>query len=333
MVADRRPLLDLLRQLKSHDYDFVAVTPATHRLVLARERGAPPTLRDIFGWNRPFVPGDLDPALLATLEACGGIAGAGGQLRSTIRVASVSGDLLLHSQFPTDAHDAVFLGPDTYRFVRFIGQELPRLINAKWIVDMGAGSGAGGIVAAKMAPSARVTLVDVNPAALAFARTNADAAGACVETLYADRIPTGADVVIANPPYMLDLARRAYRDGGSMLGGAMALDWVTQALEALAPGGSMLLYTGAAVTNGAMPLVEAVQEACDRAGATVRVEELDPDVFGEELAAPAYRSVERIAAIGAVIQRACQILDIDSAADPPALPSFTQRRPTSHSRH
>lgn len=304
MVTGDGPLLDLLRQLKSRGYGFVAVTPATHALVLARAPDGPLTLRDIFGWNRPFLPADLDPPLLRLLEASAAVEPAGGQLRATIRVSSLGADLLLHSGFPTDAHDAVFFGPDTYRFVRFIRQELPRLEQPGWIVDMGAGSGAGGVVASQLAPSARVTLVDVNPDALALACINAAAAGTCVATLHADRIPSGADLVIANPPYMLDPARRAYRDGGSMLGGAVALDWVNQALEALAPGGTMLLYTGAAVTNGAAPLIEAVQQACDRSGATVRVEELDPDVFGEELAAPAYHCVERIAAIGAVIQRA-----------------------------
>lgn len=303
VVADDRPLLDLLRLLKSRGYDFVAVTPATHALVLAREPNAPLTLRDIFGWNRPFLPADLEPPLLEALEASRAIETAGGQLRTAIRVSSVGADLLLHSKFPTDAHDAVFFGPDTYRFIRFIRQELPRLKQPGWIVDMGAGSGAGGIVASQLVPSARVTLVDVNLDALALARINAAAAGACVDTLHADRIPSGADLVIANPPYLLDPARRAYRDGGSMLGGAVALDWVNQALQALAPGGTMLLYTGAAVTNGTAPLVEAMQQACDRAGATVSVEELDSDVFGEELAAPAYHSVERIAVIGAVIHQ------------------------------
>jgi SAM-dependent methyltransferase len=303
VVADKRPLLDLLGQLKNQDYNFVAVTPATHALVLARAPTEPLGLRDIFGWNRPFDPADLQPGLLASLRAGGAIEAAGRQLRSTIRVASLGNDLLLHSKFPTDEPNAVFLGPDTYRFVRFVREYLPRLNDTKWIVDMGAGSGAGGIVASQLVPSARVTLVDVNPDALALARVNAAAADVEVETLQPDRIPSGANLVIANPPYMYDPDGRAYRHGGSLLGGAVALDWVEQALQALAPGGAMLLYSGAAVTDGTAPLIAAVQQACDRAGAIVTIEELDPDVFGEELASAAYRSVERIFVIGAVIQR------------------------------
>ena len=36
---------------------------------------------------------------------------------------------------------------------------------------------------------------------------------------------------------------------------------------------------------------------------TLRYEELDPDIFGEELETPAYRDVERIALVSAVITR------------------------------
>lgn len=302
MVADNYPLLDLLGQLKSQRYHFVAVTPATHALALEHPPPRPLGIRDIFGWNRPFDAAELDPSLLGYLQCSGAIEPAGKQWRAAVRVASLGNDLLLHSKYPTDDENAVFFGPDTYRFIRFIKEQLPRLNKPTWVVDMGAGSGAGGIVAAQMIPSARVTLVDINPQALELARTNAKSAAVCVETVETNEIPPGVDLVVANPPYMLDRGRRAYRHGGALFGGAVALDWVKQALRVLQPGGAMLLYTGAAVTKGKAPLVEAVQLACAQAGASVRIEELDPDVFGAELAAPAYKSVERIAVIGAVIQ-------------------------------
>jgi len=38
-------------------------------------------------------------------------------------------------------------------------------------------------------------------------------------------------------------------------------------------------------------------------GCTLRYRELDPDLFGEELDKPAYADVERIAAVGAVVER------------------------------
>ena len=70
MVTDEDALLDLLNQLKAHDYEFTCVTPATHARVLARPFDEPPSLRDVFGWNRPFAPADL-PALRAPLERAG----------------------------------------------------------------------------------------------------------------------------------------------------------------------------------------------------------------------------------------------------------------------
>ena len=121
------------------------------------------------------------------------------------------------------------------------------------------------------------------------------------DILQSDKVPEDADLVIANPPYMMDFAARSYRDGGSLLGGAIALDWARQALASLGPGGAMLLYTGAAFTDGHAPLMAALESLCGERGARLEIEEIDPDVFGEELDQPGYERVERIAAVGAVL--------------------------------
>ena len=295
-------LVELLRLLKRADYRFTAVTPATHARVLARpcER---PDLRDIFGWNRAFAADHLAPDLLQCLSDSGMVDQDGGSLRSKVRAASLGEDLLLHSAFPTTEHDAVFFGPDTYRFVRFAREQPPQLPHVpRWIVDLGAGGGAGAIAAAHLFPDARVTAVDVNSAALRFAAINAQAAMVDVETCQASTIPAGADLVIANPPYIIDTQGRAYRDGGELFGGQVALEWTRQALAALVQGGTMLLYTGASVVNGRAPLCEALDEACT-GRATIEIEETDPDVFGKELDQPAYAEVERIAVIRATIRK------------------------------
>jgi methylase of polypeptide subunit release factors len=301
-MSDRdEALVALLRRLKQLSYSFVAVTPATHARVLARAGLQDPTLRDVFGWSRPFAEADLPSDLLALLHRADAIEQTPGGLVSTIRVASLGGDLFLHSRYPTEAHDAVFFGPDTYRFAAFVRRNLPD--GARSIVDLGAGSGAGGIVAARLAPSAAVTLVDINPAALDLARVNAAAAGVEVSLAVALTDVEAPDLVIANPPYIMDDSGRAYRDGGDLLGGRIALDWTVQALDALRPGGTLLLYTGAAYTNGKAPLLAALAETCRAAGASIAIEEIDPDVFGEELEQPAYARVERIAALGAIVRK------------------------------
>lgn len=301
MVNDEEPLLKLLQELRARDYQFTTLTPSTHTRVLSRAPPAALSLRDIFGWSRPFCASDLEAPLLALLESAGALEASGGKLRSKVRVASLAGELFLHSSFPTKEHDSVFFGPDTYRFVRFVLERGGPLTSASWIVDMGAGAGAGGILAARLFPGSRVTLVDVNPRALAFSEINAAAAGVTIETVQSDRMPTGADLIIANPPYMMDPRKRAYRDGGELLGGAVALAWAASALSSLAAGGTMLLYTGVAYEAGRAPLLSALEGCCREAGATLSIEELDPDVFGEELENANYSCVERIAVVGATI--------------------------------
>ena len=303
MNADEQ-LAELLRHLKVAGYRFTTVTPATHAAVLARPAPANIGLRDIFGWNRWFAAADLHPRLLRLLQSADALEVANGELRSKVRVASLGSQLFLHSAFPTDGDDAVFFGPDTYRFARFVEQRLAELPDRGWLLDMGAGCGGGGITAARSRPFSRLTLVDVNDAALRLAQINASAAGIAIDTVSGSSVPAGANVVIANPPYMMDPAARTYRDGGDLHGGAIALDWVTQALAALAPGGTMLLYTGAAYIAGEAPLITELERVCADAGASLELDEIDPDVFGEELDQPSYSDVERIAAVGAVITTA-----------------------------
>lgn len=294
-------LLRLLTYLKERHYAFTAVTPATHAVALGREPSGRPGLRDVFGWNRPFAQSDVDPALFALLSDGGILEEREGGYRSALRVASLGTDLFLHSSYPTRDADAVFFGPDTYRFTQFVARHLPSLSPIE-VVDMGTGTGAGGIVIARLAPSASVTLVDTNPVALRLARLNARFARVDVETVTSSRVPPSCDIIIANPPYMMDPDGRAYRNGGKLMGGELSLKWARDALNKLLPGGTLLLYTGAAYVEGKAPLLEALAELSAGTGATLSIEPIDPDVFGEELAEPAYATVERIAAVGCVLK-------------------------------
>lgn len=304
MVSAAEALTELLHTLKAARYRFVAVTPATHARVLGRPVPDRLGLRDVFGWNRPFDEDEIDAEVVALLRSADALGARDGKLRSKVRVASLGDDLLLHTAFPTEQADAVFFGPDTYRFARFVELQLPRLGERRRLVDMGSGSGAGAIATARLGGLERVTMVDINQAALRLAAINALAAGVIAEVQQSDEIPRGADLVIANPPYMIDAAGRSYRDGGALLGGQVAADWARQALERLDPGGALLLYTGAAFVEGQAPLMAELERLCSEHGAALEISEIDPDVFGEELDQPRYEQVERIAAIGAVIRAA-----------------------------
>ena len=298
-------LLELLRRLDDEGYDFTPPTPLTHARVIARPaRSAGRTLRDILGWSLPFTRDAAPGWLVEALERGGALEPVGDRLKSRLRVSRLHGLLFLHSAFPTDQADAVFLGPDSYRFADFVGRELTGAETGR-LLDIGGGAGAGALCAGRAAPGLELWLTDINPKALRLARINAAHAGQTLnlrEASGVDGAPEGLQLALANPPYIAG-ADQTYADGGGMHGGRLSLDWATAALPKLAPGGRLLLYTGAAILDGGRdPLKAALSDLAARHGAAFRYQEIDPDVFGEELETPAYADVERIAAIGCVIQ-------------------------------
>lgn len=300
-------LLTLLARLDGEGYQFVPPTPATHFRVLRRPgMDEARDLRGVFGWSLPFRETVLPADLLDLLERAGMLRREGALFRSGVRVARIHGQLFLHSPFPTDAEDAVFFGPDSYRFVDFVRAELAPTRPVDRLVDLGAGSGVGGLMAAPFVPSARIALLDRNPKALRLAGINARHAGIEVDAVEGESIDDVAgtvDLVIANPPYMIDESGRTYRDGGDMHGARVSFDWTCAAARRLAPGGRMLLYTGSAIVRGRDELREQLQDVLPGLGCTLRYREIDPDVFGEDLDKPAYADVERIAVVGAVIEK------------------------------
>jgi methylase of polypeptide subunit release factors len=302
-------LVELLHLLGRRGYHFVTPTPATHARVLARpDRQEAASIEDVLGWSLPYRPGVLDREVEALLDTAGQIETAGARRRSRVRVSSLHGRLFVHSAYPTLDEGAVFFGPDSYRFADLIRDELRRCPHRSGarIVDIGTGSGVGGIVAASACPGLAVSLTDVNPLALSFARINARAAGIAVdlfETDGLDAVPGGIDIATANPPYIIDPQRRLYRDGGGMHGGEVSLAMAGMAVPRLASGGRLILYTGSAIVRGRDALCEALAGLAGEAGCSMRYREIDPDVFGEELANESYAAVDRIALVAAVIER------------------------------
>jgi methylase of polypeptide subunit release factors len=307
MLSSDDALVELLDRLSEAGYRFVPPTPSTHGRVLERRKGERAgDLRDVFGWSLPFGEETLAPALFGLLCRAGMIEPQGDLFVSAVRVASVDGKLFLHSRYPTESEDSVFLGPDSYRFVRFLDQELANGPTALRLVDIGAGAGVGALACSRHLPGASLTLTDINPLALRLARINARHARVQVETLQGSGLEPVAgevDLVVANPPYMLDGGKRAYRDGGSMHGAGLSLEWALAAASRLPAGGRMLLYTGSAIIGGEDALEAALREQLPTLGCELRYAELDPDIFGEQLDEPGYERVERIAAVGAVISK------------------------------
>ncbi|MGI4794462.1 MAG: methyltransferase [Janthinobacterium lividum] len=301
-MSSTQPRADLVRLaalVATTGYDFITPTPATIARVNARP-GAEwaRDLRDVFGWSRPFRRGTVPAEIADAAEQAGVLVPAGEGLRSTVRLSSLDGSLFMHSAYPTSAADAVFFGPDTYRFARAIRQAMPPTVRRA--VDIGCGSGPGAIVVARARPGAEVLAVDINEAALALTRVNAVTAGVTVDARHSDLLDAvdgDLDLVVANPPYLVDPGERAYRHGGGPLGAGLSLKILDAAIRRLSPGGTLLLYTGAAIIGGVDPFRVAAEERLGGSGMRWTYDEIDPDVFGEELDGGAYATSDRIAAI------------------------------------
>ncbi|MCI0994302.1 methyltransferase [Pseudomonas corrugata] len=302
-------LLQLGRRLQADGYRFITPTPLTHERVNQRpgnERSR--TLRDVFGWSRPFAPGLISADEQRQLQEAEVLEERQGLLHSRVRWSSLDGLLFAHSAFPTQSSDAVFFGPDSYRFAQLIHTHLQQNFTAVHrAVDIGCGAGVGAIVIARARREAQVLALDINPLALRLSAVNAALAEVGnLEIAHSDLLQDvdgQFDLIVANPPYMADPAERAYRDGGGVLGAGLSLRIVEQALPRLTPGGSLVLYTGVAMVDGRDPFLEALGAWRDSPEFGWTYKELDPDVFGEELLTPGYRDVERIAVVALVVTR------------------------------
>lgn len=302
-------LLQLGQRLKADGYSFTCVSPATHARNNERAENAQAhTLRDVFGWSRPFARALMSPDEMAQLEAAQVLANESGLHSSTVRWSTLDGLLLVHSAYPTDASDAVFFGPDSYRFAQVIHEHLQRSPTpVQHAVDIGCGTGIGALLIARAAHHAQVSAVDINPLALRYTAINAALAGLANVSVapsdILDDVTGNFDLIVANPPYMVDTQARQYRHGGGSLGAELSVRIVEQGCDRLSQGGTLLLYTGVAIVDGRDALLEAARLRLAGPRWSWVYRELDPDVFGEQLQEPGYEHVERIAAVALSVTR------------------------------
>ncbi|WP_425228724.1 methyltransferase [Sphingomonas sp.] len=306
MLPADTALLALLAALATRGYRFTTITPASHARALADKPAVARSLTDIFGWSLPFAPGFLPTDIAAPLAASGMLDDRGALHRSHVRVSMVAGRLFLHSAYPTSGADAVFLGPDSYRFAGLLAAQVaaaPLRAGAR-VADIGVGTGVGAIAATALCHGAQATGTDPNPQALRLARVNAAAAGVALDTVETSGlagVDGPFDLILTNPPYVVDPAGRTYRDGGGLHGGQLSIDLAREALEKLAPGGRLILYTGSAIVDGEDRVRAALTAVAG--DATLSYRELDPDVFGEELGTAPYAGVDRIAVVAAIFTK------------------------------
>jgi methylase of polypeptide subunit release factors len=307
MEARDQALVALGEELQAAGYRFTTATPASHRRVNDRpENARAASLEAIFGWNRPFRRQDSPQRIVTLLEEAEELQVVEDCFRSKVRISTLADQLFVHSSFPTESPDAVFFGPDTYRFARALRQVMQGIEASKpfTIIDIGCGSGAGGLFAAlQLKPHAAVDVIlsDINPKALRYARVNAALNRIPnVRTVLSDvfdQINDPGNLIISNPPYLVDAAGRLYRHGGGEFGFELSLRIVDAGIDRLAPGGRLVLYTGTPVIGGTDKFYEALCPLLAQRGCPYTYEEIDPDVFGEELANAPYDRADRIAVV------------------------------------
>ena len=300
-------LLRLGRFLRDAGYRHTAISAASHQLVLKRRAAtddATATLDDIFGLSERFSADDLDAAAWGAMNEAAIVRRDGAGWRSKLRAATVAQQdhalLFFHSAYPTLEDDAVFFDPDTYRFLRALRPALAQG-PVRRAIDIGCGAGAGAVTIARHWRDAEVLAIDLNPKALALTAVNADLAGAhrvrALRSDVFDQVEGDFDLIVAHPPYLIDPCGRPLRHGGGAHGEQRSFDIVRAAIERLAPGGRLLLYTGVAMVNGADPLLARLRPLLDGAGLTWQYEELDPDIHGDELIEAGYENADRIAGV------------------------------------
>lgn len=308
-------LLTLGRLLGRAGYRHTAISAASHQRVVQRRAAADAnqasasgsgsaSAKDVFALSRRFSADALAPAVWQAMNEAGIVRADGTGWRSTLRVASANGLLFFHSAYPTVEDDAVFFNPDTYRFLRALR---PVLGEGQGPVRRAIDIGCGAVLIARHWPGAEVLAVDLNVKALTLTAINADLAGAHrVRTVRSDALQAvdgDFDLIVAHPPYLLDPCARPLRDGGGAYGEQQSCAIVASALQRLAPGGRLLLYTGVAIVNGADPLLARLTPMLDDAGVQWQYDEIDVDIHGDELAEPAYATAERIAAVWLEVRR------------------------------
>jgi release factor glutamine methyltransferase len=186
----------------------------------------------------------------------------------TVLVRRVAGEPLAYLLGSADFHGLDFAvspavlipRPDTEVLVRLAAERAQQL-KAPHIVDLGTGSGIVAVMLARLCPAAEVTAVDVSPAALAVASSNAVRHGVRVDFLLGDwYAPLGGarfDLVVANPPYVVEGDPHLQQDGlpfepqGALTDGVVGGDGLSCLREIiagapahLAPGGWLLLEHG-----------------------------------------------------------------------------------------
>lgn len=299
-----------LHWLQNQHYQFITISPASHTAYLKRSgKTQANDLADIFGWSLPFKSSLLPDFIFRLLLNNQLLTQKQNLWCSKIRVSSLGDYLLVHSAYPTADEDAVFFGPDTYRFIYALQRHLDQRPVIRRAIELCSGAAPAAIALAHYAPHAEIFAADINPLALTYGAINTAMNDAkqvqSIQRNLLQQVEGEFDLITANPPYLVDRQQRLYRHGGELLGAELALNIVKQSLPRLSLHGSLLLYTGVVIAGGKDLLQRAITQHLAEYNQKFSLDYqlIDPDIFAEELSEPGYAGAERIAAVAISITR------------------------------
>ena len=138
------------------------------------------------------------------------------QLNNHVPVQYVIGRSFFYKYYFKLNADTLIPRPETEEMVQHIISD--NIHPAPSIIDIGTGSGCIAICLAANISNARVSAVDISASALEMARVNADDNGVQVNFIELDflshekNIPGTFDIIVSNPPYVLESEKELMRE-------------------------------------------------------------------------------------------------------------------------
>ncbi len=172
--------------------------------------------------------------------------------------------------------DVLIPRPETEHLVEAALERIP-VDSPMRIADVGTGSGAIAVALAHSRPRAEVTALDISPAALRIAESNAHAqmVASRIRFLESDLLEAVQheqfDIIVSNPPYIAHSERdslnaevRKYEPAKALFAGPTGLEiyqqLIPQAANTLASGGWLLMEIGAGQDSQLRQLLEGWNE-------------------------------------------------------------------------
>jgi len=239
-------------------------------------------LAELFLHNRAVAAATVRRELPEYFDDIATVCGACDPIVCPIRCVPLADFICIADPIDARHESHVFLHNDSVQMARYLLES--RRLAERVVADVGTGSGVLALSAAR-AGAARVIATDINPRCLDFARATFQLNGESDIELRSgsiDCVVGEADVIVANPPYMLGQSALAL-DGGGRYGLDTALMYVS---TALAHGREILMvldlpeHIGALFLRevGASPAVKQVLRR--RPGYDLTVYEFRPDSKG-----------------------------------------------------